>query len=118
MLKMEQRYTPIGNQKRINVLSIDGGGIRGIVPALILEEIERRTGKPISKLFDVITCTSAGGTLSLVLTKPMLGQPTWADYTASDLVALYEHQGHRFSPKVGCAAYPTGFTEASFQHAA
>ena len=29
------------------VLSIDGGGIRGIIPALILAEIERRTNKKI-----------------------------------------------------------------------
>lgn len=26
------------------VLSIDGGGIRGIIPAMVLAEIERRTG--------------------------------------------------------------------------
>jgi hypothetical protein len=99
MLKMEQGYTPVENQKRINVLSIDGGGIRGIVPALILEEIERRTSKPISKLFDVIAGTSTGGILSLALTKPMPSQPTLPQYSASDLVALYEHQGHRFFPK-------------------
>ena len=45
------------------VLSIDGGGIRGIIPALVLDEIERRTDKPISSLFDLVAGTSAGGSL-------------------------------------------------------
>ena len=62
---MEQEHKPVENQKRINVLSIDGGGIRGIVPALLLEEIEKRTEKPISKLFDVIAGTSTGGIFRL-----------------------------------------------------
>ena len=39
---------------QINVLSIDGGGIRGIIPATILAEIEARTGKRISQLFENI----------------------------------------------------------------
>ena len=35
------------------ILSIDGGGIRGLVPAMVLAEIEKSTQKPIVKLFDV-----------------------------------------------------------------
>ena len=31
------------------ILSIDGGGIRGLIPALVLAEVEKKTGKPISK---------------------------------------------------------------------
>jgi len=38
----------------IRILSIDGGGIRGIIPAMVLAELERRTGRPICKLFDLI----------------------------------------------------------------
>jgi hypothetical protein len=34
------------------VLSIDGGGIRGIIPALALTELERRTGRHVIELFD------------------------------------------------------------------
>ena len=44
--------------QRINVLSIDGGGIRGIIPAMVLAEIESRTGKRICQLFDIIAGTS------------------------------------------------------------
>ncbi|CAG8505931.1 11268_t:CDS:2 [Gigaspora rosea] len=43
------------------ILSIDGGGIRGILPALWLSEIEYRTHRPISHLFNMIAGTSTGG---------------------------------------------------------
>ena len=75
------------------ILSIDGGGIRGIIPAVILGEIERITGKPISNLFDLIAGTSTGGILALGLAKPNLdGFP---EYSAQDLVGLYESEGSR-----------------------
>ena len=41
-------------KQRITILSIDGGGIRGIIPAYLLGVIEKRTKQPICKLFDVI----------------------------------------------------------------
>jgi predicted acylesterase/phospholipase RssA len=71
---------------RVNVLSIDGGGIRGIVPALVLAEFERRTGKPAAELFDLIAGTSTGGILACALAKPDA-------LSAEQLVALYEHEG-------------------------
>ena len=54
----------------IKILSIDGGGIRGIIPAIILSRIEEKTLKPIAELFDLIAGTSTGGLLALALTKP------------------------------------------------
>jgi len=75
----------------MKILSIDGGGIRGIIPALILAEIEKKAGQPISKLFDLIAGTSTGGILALGLTiKNEWGQPK---YSASDLVKLYADKG-------------------------
>ncbi|RGB22821.1 acyl transferase/acyl hydrolase/lysophospholipase [Rhizophagus diaphanus] len=44
-----------------NILSIDGGGICDVLPALWLSEIEYRTHRPISYLFDMITGTSTRG---------------------------------------------------------
>jgi len=73
------------------ILSIDGGGIRGIIPAMILAQIEKRTGKRISEMFDLIAGTSTGGILALCLTKPdAKGKP---QYKAEDLVKLYEVEG-------------------------
>lgn len=54
----------------IKILSIDGGGIRGIIPAILLTEIEKATGKKICKLFDFFAGTSTGGFLSLLLNIP------------------------------------------------
>lgn len=83
---------------KYKILSIDGGGIRGIIPALILAEIERRTQKPIFSLFDLITGTSSGGILALGLTKPRLSSDVSdnlpvAEYTAEDLLQLFLEYG-------------------------
>lgn len=49
------------------ILSIDGGGIRGIIPANILARIERKTNKPIREIFQLIAGTSTGGIICLAL---------------------------------------------------
>jgi patatin-like phospholipase/acyl hydrolase len=41
------------------ILSIDAGGVRGIIPATILADVEARTEKPVCNLFDFFTGTSA-----------------------------------------------------------
>jgi patatin-like phospholipase/acyl hydrolase len=43
------------------ILSVDGGGMRGILPAMWLCEIENRTHRPISHLFNMCAGTSVGG---------------------------------------------------------
>ncbi|MDZ8183983.1 MAG: patatin-like phospholipase family protein [Nostoc sp. ChiSLP02] len=84
-------------QPKYKILAIDGGGIRGIIPALLLAEIERRTQKPIFSLFDLIAGTSSGGILALGLTKPRVtsdvSDSLQAEYTAEDLVQLYLEYG-------------------------
>lgn len=42
------------------ILQIDGGGVRGIMPALVLAHLEEKCGKPLSHCFDLITGTSVG----------------------------------------------------------
>ena len=73
------------------ILSIDGGGIRGIIPAVVLAELERVTGQPASSLFDLIAGTSTGGILALGLAKP--NENGLPQYSAQDLVGLYESDG-------------------------
>lgn len=84
-------------QFKRKVLAIDGGGIRGIIPAMVLHYIEEKTGKPIADLFDFIAGTSTGGILALGLTKrnsdyPLGHEP---EYTAEELVNFYHQYGRR-----------------------
>jgi len=84
--------------KRIKILAIDGGGIRGVIPAMLMAEIEKRTGKRIAELFDLITGTSTGGILALGAVKPAgkaKGKKDKPYYRAEELLALYETEGGR-----------------------
>jgi uncharacterized protein len=77
----------------MNVLSVDGGGIRGLIPAMVLANLEERTGRHTAELFDLIAGTSTGGIIALALTVPdEHGKPRW---TANDLVDLYLTEGPR-----------------------
>ena len=82
-----------GPQGAVRILAIDGGGIRGIIPARVLQELEESTSRPIAELFDLIAGTSTGGILALGLAKP--GSDGRPHYSAADLVELYETQGER-----------------------
>lgn len=73
------------------ILSIDGGGIRGIIPALVIAELEQKTGEAAADLFDLIVGTSTGGVLALGLSlKDQTGSPL---FTAEKMVDLYEQDG-------------------------
>jgi predicted acylesterase/phospholipase RssA len=77
----------------LRILSIDGGGIRGIIPALVLARIEKLTNRPIARLFDLIAGTSTGGILALGLTIPKFpGRPL---YAAQEFVRMFEREGPR-----------------------
>ena len=79
------------SEKPIRVLSIDGGGMRGIVPATILEAMEQETGEHIAHLFDVMVGTSTGSILSLGLNVP--NEQGAAKYKATDFVDMYKDLG-------------------------
>lgn len=74
-------------QFQYSILSIDGGGIRGIIPGMVLAEIERRTETPIAELFDLIAGTSTGGILAGGLALP--GEDGSPKYSAKELLSLY-----------------------------
>ncbi|RDD38737.1 Patatin-like protein 2 [Trichoplax sp. H2] len=73
-----------------NILSIDGGGIRGIIPAVVLSEVERCTHRPISYNFNLISGTSTGGIISLGLTTPEAENSCKPKYRAADILSLYK----------------------------
>ncbi len=86
-----------------SILSIDGGGIRGLIPALVLAEIEERTDRPIAELFDLVAGTSTGGILSLGLTAP--DDDDTPRHSASDLVEFYDEEGGDIFQKYGWKMY-------------
>lgn len=70
--------------ERRRILSIDGGGVRGIIPAIVLAALERTTGKPARDHFQFLAGTSTGGVIAGALA---------AGIPAERLVSLYERRG-------------------------
>ena len=61
--------------QRTRIVAIDGGGIRGMIPALVLAELEKRAGMPVDDLFDLAAGASTGGILACGLTIPGSRRP-------------------------------------------
>lgn len=84
--------------KKVTILSIDGGGIRGILPGVILAYIEKqlqeKTKNPDARLcdyFDLLAGTSTGGILTCMYVTP--GNKERPKFTAQDAVDLYLKYG-------------------------
>jgi uncharacterized protein len=90
---ISQRRVPQAwpKDRRFRILSIDGGGIRGIFPAAVLARLEERYtgGGSIGAYFDLVSGTSTGGILALGL---------GAGYTARELLDLYVSRGNEVFP--------------------
>ncbi len=90
----ERERERLGERDRrpLRILALDGGGIRGLVPARVLQAIEERTERPIADCFDLIAGTSTGGILALGLTvpRPEGGGPRWR---AEQLAEMYRERG-------------------------
>jgi uncharacterized protein len=77
------------------VLSIDGGGIKGALPASFLAMIEKSTGERIVDHFDLIAGTSTGGIIALGLG---LG------FSASAILDFYANEGPKIFSTFGAFA--------------
>ncbi|WP_017307019.1 patatin-like phospholipase family protein [Spirulina subsalsa] len=82
------------------ILSLDGGGIRGVLSAQLLVQVEkvvqREKGQKLHEYFDLITGTSSG---SIVATGIAVGK------TARQVVDLFRNDGKRIFPYSGAMGY-------------
>lgn len=85
-------------KKKITILSIDGGGIRGIIPCIILRYIEEQIqllDHPHAKIgdyFDLIAGSSTGGLLASILLYP--NEDKTANYSITTAFDLYTQKGN------------------------
>lgn len=77
---------PPRSSRRTQLLSLSGGGFRGLFTARLLEELERRADRPLAEAFEVLAGTSIGGILAIALA---VGRP------ASALRSTIEAEGPR-----------------------
>ena len=92
---LDRRRVPLAwpEDRPFRILSIDGGGIRGIYPAAFLAGLERRYlgGESVARCFDLIAGTSTGGILAVGL---------GAGITATELRDLYVNRGCEIFPPI------------------
>lgn len=65
-LRRAIRGRPVA-KKGLRILSMDGGGMKGLATVQMLKQIEQGTGKRIHEMFDLICGTSTGGMLAMAL---------------------------------------------------
>jgi predicted acylesterase/phospholipase RssA len=64
--ELKQKLLSRGAEPGLRILSIDGGGIKGLIPAIVIQKIEELCdGRPVHELFDLVCGTSTGGILAL-----------------------------------------------------
>ncbi|XP_024032012.1 patatin-like protein 2 [Morus notabilis] len=93
-------------EKPITVLSIDGGGVRGIIPGVCLDFLESELQKlekdPNARLadyFDVISGTSTGGLIAAMISAP--GDDKRPLYAAEKIVPFYKENCPKIFPNSG-----------------
>ncbi len=71
------------------ILSLDGGGIRGVVTATILAAIEQRINQPLNQYFNLIAGTSTGSLLAAAIARGC---------HSKEIIDLYKQKGKIIFP--------------------
>ena len=101
--EQEETKTPFQSIKELDetvwILSIDGGGIRGLIPAIVLDYWEKELSKKfdsdirVADFFDVFAGTSTGAIITLGLAVPGEYDRFCSQNKAEQLVSLYQTKG-------------------------
>lgn len=77
----------LNSESKKLILSIDGGGIRGIIPLVFLAALEKRLKKPCYEIFDFLTGSSTGGIIALALAIGVSAQEilNWYKYKSTTI---------------------------------
>ena len=89
MAKRSARSATARPDSKYRILSLDGGGIRGLITALWLRELESILGGPVRDHFDLIAGTSTGSILACAIA--MGKRP-------DEIIDLYETRGQIIFP--------------------
>jgi predicted acylesterase/phospholipase RssA len=87
------------------ILSIDGGGIKGVFPASFLASIERVIGARVADYFDLIVGTSTGGIIALGLGLGLSAEDILDFYSAHGPNVFSGNRLWRSLRRVGYAKY-------------
>jgi len=113
----QRRLPPPRYGERITVLSIDGGGIRGLIPTVVLSTLEeqlktledkgeqddaRNDDPRIADYFDVIAGTSTGALITAMLVTPK-DENTERPRTAEEIKRVYRDLGPKIFPPMSRA---------------
>ncbi|CAF3886712.1 unnamed protein product [Rotaria sp. Silwood1] len=97
-----------------NILSVDGGGIRGIMAAIWLRILELKTNRTCSSVFQMMAGTSTGAIIAAGLSMPKKHSLTEPAYDTSELVKLYRTRGDDIFVKKERAVYSLRNLSISF----
>ncbi|RGB32971.1 acyl transferase/acyl hydrolase/lysophospholipase [Rhizophagus diaphanus] len=95
-----------GGKKTTFILSIDGGGIRGLIPSIILDRLEKVISEKrgvetrIAEIFDMVAGTSTGSIIALGLTVSEEDNNSKPKYPASTLVDIYEKEKDKIFDRI------------------
>lgn len=100
-------------KREVNILSVDGGGVRGIIPAMVLADLEkkiaaRKPDLPLCRAFDLLAGTSTGSIIALGLTAPAYA-PGYEPPPRTE-----DEGGGKENPSVPTAPRATGKTTPSY----
>jgi hypothetical protein len=97
---------PLRQGRGVRVLSMDGGGMKGMATVRLLRQLEERSGRRLHELFDLIVGTSTGGLLGVAL--------GLRQFTLADCEAIYKVLGQRvFSAAAAAKDREESWTETA-----